>query len=116
MDGESWGLSYKGSLWHNGKSRKYTEAFYDKNTVIGVLLDLNSGTVSFCRNGVSLGLAFTGLDKVRIQFYCDILKERSNVFNTLACLQALLIVTSAHETLPYPGKQASLPFSELHGP
>lgn len=69
MDGESWGLSYKGSLWHNGKCRKYTEAFYDKNTVIGVLLDLNSGTVSFCRNGVSLGLAFTGLDKVSKPLY-----------------------------------------------
>ena len=64
MDGESWGLSYKGSLWHNGKSREYTEAFYDKSTVIGVLLDLNSGTLSFYRNGISLGVAFSGLDKV----------------------------------------------------
>ncbi|XP_076143777.1 SPRY domain-containing SOCS box protein 3 [Alosa pseudoharengus] len=69
MDGESWGLSYKGSLWHNGKSRKYTEAFYDKSTVIGVLLDLESGALRFYRNGISLGLAFTGLDKVARPLY-----------------------------------------------
>ncbi|KAL2088768.1 hypothetical protein ACEWY4_015667 [Coilia grayii] len=69
MDEESWGLSYKGSLWHNGKSKKYTEAFYDKSTVIGVLLDLSSGGLSFYRNGVSLGLAFSGLDKVSRPLY-----------------------------------------------
>ncbi|XP_063043993.1 SPRY domain-containing SOCS box protein 3 [Engraulis encrasicolus] len=69
MDGESWGLSYKGSLWHNGQSRKYTEAFYDKSTVIGVLLDLNSGALSFYLNGVSLGLAFSGLHKVSRPLY-----------------------------------------------
>lgn len=77
MDGESWGLSYKGFLWHKGKSRKYTEAFYDKNTVIGVLLDLNSGTLSFYRNGISLGLAFTGLDMVRVKYRFAVQFENS---------------------------------------
>lgn len=64
MDSESWGLSYKGYIWHNGKSRKYTEPFYDTNTVIGILLDLSAGTLSFYRNGVNLGDAFTGLGQV----------------------------------------------------
>ncbi|XP_030650356.1 SPRY domain-containing SOCS box protein 3 [Chanos chanos] len=68
-DGESWGLSYKGSLWHNGKSRKYTEPFYDKTTVIGVLLDLDAGTLRFFRNGANLGLAFSGLDEVGCALY-----------------------------------------------
>ncbi|XP_017565052.1 SPRY domain-containing SOCS box protein 3 isoform X2 [Pygocentrus nattereri] len=64
MDAESWGLSYKGFLWHNGQSRKYTEPFYDQNTVIGVLLDRTTGTLTFYRNGENLGLAFSNLDQV----------------------------------------------------
>ncbi|XP_066509709.1 SPRY domain-containing SOCS box protein 3-like [Hoplias malabaricus] len=69
MDSESWGLSYKGLLWHNGKSRKYTEPFYDKNTVIGVLLNRTAGTLTFYRNGDNLGLAFSGLDQVCSALY-----------------------------------------------
>ncbi|XP_056317831.1 SPRY domain-containing SOCS box protein 3 isoform X1 [Danio aesculapii] len=69
MDSESWGLSYKGYIWHNGRSRKYTEAFYERNTVIGVLLDLRAGTLTFSRNGVNLGVAFTGLKKVGKALY-----------------------------------------------
>lgn len=64
IDSESWGLSYKGFIWHNGRSRKYTEPFYDKNTVIGILLDLSAGTLTFYRNGINLGVAFTGLKQV----------------------------------------------------
>lgn len=64
MDEESWGLSYKGVLWHGGRSRKYTEPFYDKMTVIGVLLNLDAGTLGFYRNGLSLGTAFSGLHEV----------------------------------------------------
>ncbi|XP_057187688.1 SPRY domain-containing SOCS box protein 3 isoform X2 [Triplophysa rosa] len=66
MDSESWGLSYKGFIWHNGRSRKYTEPFYDKNTVIGILLDLSAGTLTFYRNGVNLGVAFTGLRSAKL--------------------------------------------------
>ncbi|XP_035252468.1 SPRY domain-containing SOCS box protein 3 isoform X1 [Anguilla anguilla] len=64
MDEESWGLSYKGVLWHGGRSRKYTEPFYDKMTVIGVLLNLDAGTLGFYRDGLSLGPAFSGLHEV----------------------------------------------------
>lgn len=69
MDSESWGLSYKGFLWHNGRSRKYTEPFYDRNTVIGVLLDRTTGTLTFYRNGENLGLAFSDLDQVGAALY-----------------------------------------------
>ncbi|RUS88537.1 hypothetical protein EGW08_003713 [Elysia chlorotica] len=60
-DTESWGLSYKGSTWHAGVSRKYCEPFYAKDTVIGVHLDLNQGHLTFYKDGVCLGPAFTGL-------------------------------------------------------
>ncbi|KAK6472961.1 SPRY domain-containing SOCS box protein 3 isoform X1 [Huso huso] len=69
MDSESWGLSYRGSVWHNGRSRKYTEPFYEKMTVISVRLDLHAGTLSFYRNRINLGVAFTGLDKVGVPLY-----------------------------------------------
>ncbi|KAG9260980.1 SPRY domain-containing SOCS box protein 3 [Astyanax mexicanus] len=69
MDTESWGLSYKGFLWHNGRSRKYTEPFYDRNTVIGVLLDRTAGTLTFYKNGKNLGLAFSDLDRVASALY-----------------------------------------------
>lgn len=65
MNAESWGLSYKGVLCHNGKSKKYTEPFYEINTVIGVLLDCNAGTIIFYRNGENLSLAFSDLNQVR---------------------------------------------------
>ncbi|XP_028812084.1 SPRY domain-containing SOCS box protein 3 [Denticeps clupeoides] len=69
VDGESWGLSYKGCLWHNGQSSRYTEPFYQQNTVIGVLLDLDAGALSFYRDGVSLGRAFSGMDEVGRPLY-----------------------------------------------
>ncbi|MBN3271421.1 SPSB3 protein, partial [Polyodon spathula] len=69
VDGESWGLSYRGLVWHNGRSRKYTEPFYEKMTVIGVRLDLHAGTLSFYRNRINLGVAFTGLNKVGVPLY-----------------------------------------------
>ncbi|XP_078540825.1 SPRY domain-containing SOCS box protein 3-like [Lissotriton helveticus] len=68
-DSESWGLSYKGFLWHGGLCRRYTEPFYDRTTVVGAHLDLTEGTLTFFRNGESLGPAFTGLDKVGAPLY-----------------------------------------------
>lgn len=61
QDKESWGLSYKGKIWHNGICKDYCEPFYDAATVIGVLLNLYKGTLTFYKNGASLGEAFTGL-------------------------------------------------------
>ena len=59
-DTQSWGLSYKGMIWHGGQYRKYCEPFYD-STVIGVLVDMDRGTLSYFKNGEPLGVAFTGL-------------------------------------------------------
>ncbi|MBN3303736.1 SPSB3 protein, partial [Amia calva] len=68
-DGESWGLSYKGYIWHDGKSQKYTEPFYDRMTVIGVLLNLHTGTLQFYRDGLGLGVAFQGLHEAGVPLY-----------------------------------------------
>ena len=57
-DANSWGLSHKGTKWHNGQNEDYCEPYNDKFTTIGVLLDLHKKQLSFYKNGVSLGVAF----------------------------------------------------------
>ncbi|XP_077317654.1 SPRY domain-containing SOCS box protein 3-like [Lithobates pipiens] len=68
-DSESWGLSYKGTVWHDGISKQYTEPFYEEGTVIGVHLNMEEGTLTFYRDRQSLGVAFTGLHKVQHSLY-----------------------------------------------
>ena len=64
-DDQSWALSNKGLLWHNGESKRYTDEFdIMEAVVIGVLFDGNEGTVTYYKDGVCLGVAFSGLDKV----------------------------------------------------
>ncbi|XP_046568344.1 SPRY domain-containing SOCS box protein 3-like [Haliotis rubra] len=69
MDGESWGLSHKGRVWHRGVPRTYCDPIYDRTTVIGCYLNLYKGTLSFYKNGTDLGVAFSGLDTVREPLY-----------------------------------------------
>ena len=59
-DAESWGISYFGTLHHNGKTKEYTKKF-ERGSVIGCHLDLWKGTLSFYKNGQPLGIAFDGL-------------------------------------------------------
>ena len=61
LDDHSWGLSYKGTIWEKGKYKKYCEPFYDKDTKIGILLNLYQGTLTFFKNGINLGVAFNGM-------------------------------------------------------
>ena len=49
-----------GQKWNNGSGASYGSS-YTVNDVIGVALNLNSGTLTFYKNGVSQGTAFTGL-------------------------------------------------------
>lgn len=65
MDEESWGLSYKGYIWHGGLGLQYCEPFFERQTVIGCLLNMYRGTLSFTCNGQDLGVAFTGLPRGR---------------------------------------------------
>ena len=64
-DQHSWGLSHKGFLWHDGKSRSFTKPFHEnEQTVIGLLFDWAYGTLTYYKDGVPLGIGFTGLNKV----------------------------------------------------
>lgn len=56
-----WGYLANKAIWHNkGKMRSYGELFRQGDT-IGVVLDMDNGTLSFCRNGKDLGVAVEGL-------------------------------------------------------
>ncbi|XP_063802176.1 SPRY domain-containing SOCS box protein 3-like [Pseudophryne corroboree] len=69
VDTESWGLSYRGKIWHGSGSIQYTDPFYEEGTVIGVHLNMEEGTLTFYKDRQSLGLAFTGLHKVQAPLY-----------------------------------------------
>jgi len=55
-DTQSWGLSHKGFLWHAGRNKKYTCPFRENvATTIGIFFDGVSGTLTYYKDGVSLG-------------------------------------------------------------
>ncbi|RWS25997.1 SPRY domain-containing SOCS box protein 3-like protein [Leptotrombidium deliense] len=65
-----WGLSHKGYLWHNGLWKNYCKPFRENEpTVVGLLFDALRGTLTFFKDGVCLGVAFTGLNKVKQKLY-----------------------------------------------
>ncbi len=60
-DGNSWGYECNGDKGHAGSDVAYGATFINGD-VIGVALDLDDGTLTFFKNGVSQGVAFsTGL-------------------------------------------------------
>lgn len=57
----SW--AYDGSRqlkWANGQEREFGSS-WEKNDVIGCLLDLDDGKISFTKNGEAMGVAFDGI-------------------------------------------------------
>ncbi|XP_017786436.1 PREDICTED: SPRY domain-containing SOCS box protein 3 [Nicrophorus vespilloides] len=69
-DSHSWGLSHKGLLWHGGKWFEYTKPFREnESTTVGVLFDGIAGTLTYYKDGKSLGIAFRGLNKVKEPLY-----------------------------------------------
>jgi len=67
---QSWGLSHKGFLWHDGQYRQYTKSFKENiSTTIGILFDGIAGTLTYYKDGVNLGVAFTGLSSITDPLY-----------------------------------------------
>lgn len=65
LDANSWGLSHKGIVWHNGTGVRYTKCFKENlATTIGLLFDGIDGTLTYYKDGICLGVAFRELDKV----------------------------------------------------
>ena len=95
-DANSWGLSHKGTIWHNNKSQSYCEAFFDKETIVGVLLNTFEGTIEYFINGKCMGCAFRDLDLTRAKVYpmisstaTDIELELTDSFKLVYTLQYL---------------------------
>jgi len=69
-DDQSWGLSHKGFLWHSGKHRQYTKPFRENvATTVGIFFDGIAGTITYFKDGASLGVAFNGLEEVTEPLY-----------------------------------------------
>ncbi|KAL1490358.1 hypothetical protein ABEB36_013069 [Hypothenemus hampei] len=70
IDSQSWGLSHKGLIWHQGKWSHYTKPFRENvSTRIGVLFDGISGTLTYYKDGKCLGIAFRGLNNIEEPLY-----------------------------------------------
>lgn len=69
-DGNGWGLSHKGLLWHGGRWYHYTKPFRENEaTIIGILFDGIAGTLTYYKDGKCLGVAFRGLNEVKEPLY-----------------------------------------------
>lgn len=68
-DENSWGLSHTGKCWHRGISYEFTEPFFEKNTLVGCLLNLNNKSIHYYLNGNYLGEAFKNIDTKNLSLY-----------------------------------------------
>ncbi|GJQ81768.1 hypothetical protein Trydic_g314 [Trypoxylus dichotomus] len=59
-DDQSWGYSYRGIIQHDKLIRKYGSVF-GLGSIIGIHLDMCTGTLEYYLNRKSLGVAFRGL-------------------------------------------------------
>jgi hypothetical protein len=58
----SWGyIGFGGQKQYNGGTKTSYGTAYNDGDIIGVALDMDAGTVTFYRNGVSQGVAFSGI-------------------------------------------------------
>lgn len=72
-DRNGWGFGGTGKKSHNRQFDSYGEAF-GKSDIINCLLDLDKGEVRFMKNGVDLGVAFTGVNPKQPVFPAVVLK------------------------------------------
>lgn len=78
-DDQGWGMSHKGLLWHASKWRQYTKPFQEnESTVVGILFDWFQGTLTYYKDGIVLGVAFSGLNRVEQELYPIVCSTAAN--------------------------------------
>lgn len=84
-DENGWGLSHKGLLWHNGQWKTFTKPFRENEAAtVGLLFDSKNGTLTYFKDGISLGVAFTGLNRVKDDLYAMICSTAAKTEMTLS--------------------------------
>lgn len=84
-DEHSWGMSHKGILWHNNQWVQFTRPFLEnKPTTVGLLFDASNGTLTYFKDGICLGIAFTGLDVITDKLYPVVCSTAAKTEMTLA--------------------------------
>lgn len=69
-DEHSWGLSHKGLLWHGGRHKQYIKPFRENvATTVGIFFDGVSGNLTYYKDNICLGIAFTGLQDIQEPLY-----------------------------------------------
>lgn len=116
-DSNSWGLSHKGFMWHNGKSKHYCEPFFDKDVVIGVLLNTYTKTLEYFLDGEYLGVAFRDMNIENKKLYpmisstaTDVELELVNSFKIIysledLCYQSVCRSFKDYDSLPIAKRQ-----------
>lgn len=83
-DKNSWGLSHKGLLWHDGKNQKFCRPFRENfPTTVGLLFDGVYGTLTYFKDGVCLGVGFRDLQKIKEPLYPIISSTSARTVMTL---------------------------------
>ncbi len=64
-------LSYNGNKRNNNSIVAYGATFQVLNDVVGIALDMDAGTLTFYKNGVSQGQAYSGLTGAYFPYLSD---------------------------------------------
>ena len=87
-DENSWGLSHKGLLWHNGRWRNFTRPFPENVPCrLGLYFDGVAGTLTFYKDDQLLGVGFRGLDKIKDALYPMVASTAAKTEMTLSVLK-----------------------------
>ena len=87
LDENGWGLSHKGTIWNNGIKKPYCEPFFDKDTLIGVLL--HDKKLHYFINSVYKGVAFDNVNPNNKKLYPMVSSTATDIELELVCVNQL---------------------------